>query len=396
MDKLVGYSTKVLNNVTLVFKRYLWDQIDWNQRLIGITGPRGVGKTTLVLQYIKEKIGISPDVLYVSMDDLYFINHSFIDLADQFAKRGGKILVIDEVHKYPGWSREVKNVYDYFNELQVIFTGSSAIEIAAGEADLSRRAILYQLQGLSFREYVNFKYQLNLPSFGLIEILKDPFSISKAIVNEIKPLKYFDSYLRMGYYPFFIEDETNYNQRLAQTINVVLETDIPAVSNIDFNATQNVRKLLGVLTESAPFKPNILKLSQKIGISKESFVKYLRMLEKASIVTLLYKDTRGISFMNKPEKIFLNNPNIIHALQKSDINLGSLRETFFMSMLNLNHKLHYPPTGDFIVDGKYVFEVGGRNKSFKQIKGLQHAYVVVDDIEYSYDKIPLWLFGFLY
>ena len=398
MERLFQFSASRIQAVDVSFKRYMHKKINWNNRLIGITGARGVGKTTLLLQYIRENLAEFPDeVIYVNMDDLYFSRNTIVDFAGEFVKRGGKYLFIDEVHKYRNWSQEIKNSYDYFPDLKIVFTGSSALDIHKGEADLSRRAIVYTMQGMSFREFIELKYGHQFPEIQLEDMLsKAPVFISP-ILDKIKPVKYFEEYLQLGYYPFFTEGETEFSVRLKQTVNHVLDNDLPSVENIDFNAIHYLRKLISILAEIVPYKPNILKLSQQIGISRETLMRYLYLLEKADLLMLLQTDKEGIVKMNKPEKVYLNNPNLIYTLTDSSANLGTSRETFFFNQLKVSHLVKWTENGDFAVDGKYIFEIGGKNKTSKQIAGIENAYVAADNIEFAYqNRIPLWLFGFLY
>ncbi len=398
MEKLFQFSASRIQAANLTFKRYMLKEINWNNRLIGITGARGVGKTTLLLQYITENLADVPgEVIYVNMDDLYFSKNTIVDFADEFVKRGGKHLFIDEVHKYKNWSQEIKNSYDYFPELQIVFTGSSALDIHKGEADLSRRAIVYSMQGMSFREFIELKYGHQFPAVHLEDILSKAPTYISPVMEKIKPIKLFEEYLQFGYYPFFTEGETEFFIRLKQTVNHVLDNDLPSVENIDFNAVHYLRKLIAILAEIVPYKPNILKLSQQIGISRETLLRYLYLLEKADLLMLLQTDGFGINKMNKPEKVYLNNPNLIYTLTDSSINTGTSRETFFFNQLRVGHSVNWAEAGDFMIDGKYVFEIGGKNKTRKQIAGIENSYIATDNIEYAYqNKIPLWLFGFLY
>ncbi len=390
-------SIRKIENVKLDFKRYLFTQINWKRRLIGIKGARGTGKTTLLLQHIKENFGISDEVLYVSLDNIYFTEHKLIDLADNFVKTGGKYLFLDEVHKYPQWSREIKNIYDDFPGLNVVFTGSSVLEIDKSEADLSRRAVIYNLPVLSLREFIEIKYGIKLEVYSLTDILENHLEIATLIVERIKPIKEFNSYNLNGAYPFFIETGPDYSDHLERIINLILETDLPAFTPIDFHSIVKLKQLLLVMSESVPFQPNISKLSNKIGITRDTVIKYLHYLEKAQLISLLRSNTKGISKMAKPEKIYLNNNNLSYTLQPERTNKGTVRETFFFHQLSVKHTVKMPPKGDFIVDDKYVFEVGGKSKTRKQIIDLTDAYVVSDNIEYGFKhKIPLWLFGFLY
>lgn len=398
MEKLFQFSASRIRSVDISFKRYMLKRINWGNRLIGITGARGVGKTTMLLQYIKENLADVPDeVIYVNMDDLYFSKNTLVDFVDEFVKRGGKYLFIDEVHKYKNWSQEIKNSYDYFPDLQIVFTGSSALNIRKGEADLSRRAIVYSMQGMSFREFVELKYGQQFPVVRLEEILSSAPVYISPILEKIKPIKLFDEYLQYGYYPFFIEGDAEFPVRLKQTVNHVLDNDLPSVENIDFNAVHYLRKLISILAEIVPYKPNILKLSQQIGISRETLLRYLYLLEKADLLMLLQTDGLGINKMNKPEKVYLNNPNLIYTLTDSSVNTGTSRETFFFNQLRVSHSVNSTKSGDFMIDGKYVLEIGGKNKTRKQIAGIENSYIAADNIEYAFqNKIPLWLFGFLY
>jgi uncharacterized protein len=398
MEKLFQFSASRIKSVDTFFKRYLWNTINWNNRLIAITGARGIGKTTMLLQYIKENLNDTPDeVIYVSMDDLYFSKNTLVDFADDFVKKGGKYLFLDEIHKYRNWSQEVKNIYDYFPDLKVVVTGSSALNIYKGKADLSRRAILYKMQGLSFREFIALKYNYHFPVLNLDDLLKNASKRIPDILEKIKPLKLFEEYLQFGYYPFFRESESEFQIKLKQTVNHLLESDLPSVEKIDFNAVYYLRKLISILAEIVPYKPNIVKLSQQVGVSRETLMRYLYLLEKADLLILLQTDVYGISKMNKPEKIYLNNPNLVNSLTDAQSNQGTLRETFFINQLQVFHGIYGSDKGDFLVDDKYIFEIGGKNKTRKQITEIEDAWVAADNIEYvQQNKIPLWLFGFLY
>lgn len=398
MEKLYQYSNKRIDSVGLDFKRYLWSKIDWRNRLIAITGARGVGKTTLILQYIKETFSLNRnEVLYVSLDDLYFSRNTLIDFADEFVKRGGKYLFLDEVHKYKNWSQELKNIYDYFSDLKLVVTGSSALNLFKGNADLSRRILLYRMHGLSFREFIALKYKKEFPALSLEDVLHQPAMYISPILGKIKPIKLFGEYLKFGYYPFFLEDEDNFHTRLKQTVNQVLETDLPSVERIDYNAIYSLRRLVAIISEIVPYKPNIVKLSNQVGVSRETLVKYLYLLSKADLLLLLQSDINGMSRMNKPEKVYLENPNLIYALSGKMMSSGTIRETFFFNQLSEGYNVKYSPKADFVVDKKYTIEVGGKNKTRKQIQGIENAFIAMDNIEYSFgNNIPLWLFGFLY
>lgn len=397
MEQLMAKSINRIENTKLDFKRFLFNQLNWKRRLIGIKGARGTGKTTLMLQFIKENFGISDDVLYVSLDNIYFTEHKLVDLADNFVKTGGKYLFLDEVHKYPHWSQEIKNIYDDFPELKVVFTGSSILEIDKGEADLSRRAVIYNLPVLSLREFIEIKYGIPSDVYSLNDIIENHLDIAGRIVKKIKPIKEFNNYCMNGAYPFFMETGPDYHDHLERIINLILETDLPAFNPIDYHSIIKLKQLLLVISESVPFQPNISKLSNKIGITRDTVIKYLHYLEKAQLISLLRSNTKGISKMAKPEKIYLNNSNLLYTLQPGRTNRGTVRETFFLNQLSVKYSVKMPPKGDFIVDNRYVFEVGGKSKTKRQIIDLTDAFVVSDNIEYGFKhKIPLWLFGFLY
>lgn len=398
MDKLFQYGAARINSVDLAFKRYLYDRVDWNARLIGITGARGVGKTTLILQYIREQLWAQPDeVLYASLDDLYFSQTTLVDFADHFVKRGGKYLFLDEVHKYKNWSQEVKSIYDYFPGLKIVITGSSALDIHKGTSDLSRRVLLYRLNGLSFREYILLNYKLHFPLLTLEQILTNPSDYSNPVVQKIKPVKLFEEYINYGFYPFFMEDQKNFHIRLQQAVNHVLEVDLPAAENIDYSAIHAMRTLLAIISEAVPFKPNITKLSRQVGVSRETLLKYLFLMERADLLLLLSGGARGTARLNKPEKVYLNNANLMFALTKSMVNAGTLRETFLLNQLSMSHKVTQAEKGDFLVDNEITIEVGGQRKKSKQIANIENAFIAADNVEFAQqNKIPLWLFGFLY
>jgi hypothetical protein len=398
MDRLFQFSASMVNSVDTSFKRYLWSSINWNNRLIALTGARGVGKTTLLLQHIRESLNDIPgQAIYVNVDDLYFSRNSLVDFADGFLKRGGKFLFFDEVHKYRSWSQEIKNIYDYFPELKIILTGSSALDIYRGKADLSRRAIHYKMQGLSFREFIELKYNFHFPVYKLDDLLFNAQNLIPEILEKIKPIKAFEEYLRFGYFPYFMEGEAEFQERLKQTVNQVLESDLPSVENINFTSVHYLRKLLSILAEIVPYKPNIVKLSRQVGISRETLIRYLYLLERADMLILLQSGSHGISKMNKPEKIYLNNPNLSNVLAGIPSNPGTLRETFFLNQLQVLHSVHWSEKSDFLVDNKYTFEIGGKRKNKKQIAGIDNSFVAADNIEYAlHNKIPLWIFGFLY
>jgi hypothetical protein len=335
--------------------------------------------------------------LYVSLDSIGFNNRNLVDLADQFVKKGGKYLFLDEVHKYTNWAQELKNIYDDYPELKVVFTGSSLLEILNARADLSRRAIVYHMQGLSFREYLSLETGQHFERVSLKQILEGHLAASTLINATIKPFQYFENYLKNGYYPFYKEQPEFYTQRLEEIVNMMLEIELPLLRGVDLGYIHKVKQLLAIISESVPFIPNVSNLSDKMGINRATLMNYLHYLAEIGLTINLYKEAKGNSKLQKPSKIYLENTNLMYVLSPSKANLGNVRETFFANQLKYNHHLRYHGTADFLVDDTYFFEIGGKDKSGKQIKSLENAYIVSDDIEYGYqNKIPLWLFGFLY
>jgi len=397
MDQLKDLSLQRIRNVSLGFKRFLYHQIDWNERMIGILGARGVGKTTLMLQYIRENLPDSGKVLYVSLDDLYFTTHSLSELAREFLSYGGKYLFLDEVHKYPNWSVELKKLYDFFPELKIVFSASSVLQIYKGQADLSRRVALYHLPVLSFREFLELYAGLRFSAYSLEAVLENHTAIANEIAGKIKPLEYFEKYLRFGAYPFFTEGLGKYYDKLNQAILQVFESDMPEITNITPKQVKKLKKLMYVISTSAPFKPNLKKLSEQTDIDRKLLYEYLDMLERADLIINLRSPVTGVTALRKPEKIYLNNPNLVFLFGEGMHNKGTVRETFFVNQLRTVAKVYYTKQTDFLVDRKYYFEVGGRNKDFKQIQNLENAFLAIDGIETGFDrKIPLWLFGMLY
>ena len=380
------------------FERELERKINWNARLISIRGSRGTGKTTLFLQHIKKTFTNNLNkVLYVSLDNIYFSNNTLVELAEKFVSHGGTHLFLDEVHKYENWSKEIKNLYDDFPELHIAFTGSSLLEILNGRADLSRRTLVYELTGLSFREYLSLIKAHDFPIFTLEEILKNNEQISAEIASKIKPFEFFDDYLSFGYYPYFLEGKDDYFNRLNETLNMILEVELPMLRGLEIAYIPRIKKLLAVIGESAPFIPNITQLAAKIGISRQTLLIYLKYLEDAKLINQLYKKSRGLSVLEKPEKILMENTNLTELFNGKNANTGSRRETFVLNQLLHSHKVDFSEESDFFVDSKYTFEVGGKNKKRKQIQSVPDSYIIADDIEFGTDRrIPIWLLGFMY
>ncbi len=397
MEELVLRSQAKVRRVSLSFKRYLLTQIKWDNRLIAIKGARGSGKTTLLLQYMATELPADGSALYVAMDELFFTKNTMYELADDFSKSGGKHLFLDEVHKYPNWSREIKLIYDNVPDLKVVFTSSSILEIYAGESDLSRRSVSYLLNELSLREFIALEKGITFAAYSLDDILKNHVEISSTINNKIKPIELFKKYTQYGAYPYFIEDKESYQQRLLQTVNLIIDVDLNAVEYMSYDMLVKIKKLLHAIATSVPFTPNISRLSEKTNISRGNLVKALHLLERARLIHQLNKHTKGIGKLTKPEKIFLNNTNLLKALANKNWNIGTIRETFFINQLKATEQVNIATKSDFLVNEKYVFEVCGKNKTKKQIQGIKNAYLVKDNIEYGIgNTIPLWLFGFLY
>jgi len=379
----------LLQNTTTDFKRYLYDKVSWDSRMVGIIGGRGVGKTTMILQYIKEHLD-SKKALYVSADDIYFAENKLVELADDFYKSAGEYLFIDEVHKYTDWSRELKNIYDSFPTLKIVFTGSSVLDILKGSSDLSRRAIIYNLQGLSFREYLRLFHNHDAEVYSLEQILNNEVKLA----NIEHPLPLFNDYLRQGYYPFGIENEMYL--RLGQIIVQTLETDIPQYANLNVGTSRKLKRLLSIISESVPFKPNFSKIAEMISVSRNSLDDYFSYMEKAGLIGQLRNETNGIRGLGKVDKVYLDNTNIIYNLVGEKSNIGNIRETFFFNQMRLKNDVISSKKADFVID-EYTFEVGGKNKQQSQIEQDGKSYIVKDDIEFGYQNvIPLWAFGFNY
>ncbi len=397
MEALFRDHTRLVHSVNVKYRRYLYGQIDWNNRLTGITGARGTGKTTLLLQHIADNFSEMNKALYVSLDNIWFTKNTLLELVDYFQAHGGTDLFLDEVHRYPNWSIALKNIYDSYPDLKVVFTGSSILEIYRSNADLSRRAVTYNLFGLSFREFLNFENKLNIEPFTLDDILQNHQRIAGMIISQIKVLPEFKKYLEYGYYPFYREGIKAYPLRLKNVVNTILENDLPAIENIEYVTIHKIKKMLMIVASLVPFSPNIAKLSSEIETNRANTVRYLDYLQKAGLTINLLSSKKGMSLMNKPDKIYLENTNLQYALATSGVNKGNLRETFFANQVRNLHHVRISQQGDFLVDDTYMFEVGGSNKSFDQIKNIQNSFVVTDDTETGFrNKIPLWLFGFLY
>lgn len=377
--------------------RYLYDEINWDNRLILIRGPKGAGKTTMIMQHIQRTFPDKSKVLYCSVDHLWFASHTLLDLAEYAYTHDISHIFFDEIHKYQNWSQEIKNIYDSYSKLHVVVTGSNALEISRQKYDLARRCRVYTMQGLSFREYLKLEGVADLPVLSLDEIVSNHINLSAEITikKNIKVLLYFERYIKEGYYPFYRDETTNYYDRLSQVIDTIIFNEIPAVSKLEYESVYKVKPLLAILAQQNPYTLNISALCKTLNASRNVLLKLIDLLDQAALIRRLYADD-GWAQINKPEKILFNNTNLMYALSPN-ADVGTLRETFCASMLAKGHKIAMPQKGDLLVDKSLLFEVGGRTKGYKQIANIPQSYVVTDDTEMGFEnKIPMWLFGFLY
>ena len=389
MEELLTYYNTLVNRTKTDFHRYMYAEIDWEDHLIGLTGPRGVGKTTLVLQRIKETLNRNT-TLYVTAEDLYFSNHTLLALAKELADRGFTHFFIDEIHKYPNWSRELKLINDYYPDLYVVFTGSSILDIRKGASDLSRRAVMYTMQGLSFREYLMLFHGIRVPTYSIEEITSQ--QVDASMIE--RPLPLFREYLQSGYYPF--SHERSFSHRLREIINQTLEVDIPVFARMNASTGHKLKRLLTIISESAPFKPNFTKIATLLDVSRNVIADYILMMEEAGMVMQLHNSTTGLRNLGKVEKVYLDNPNLIYNLSSEGADIGNVRETFFLNQTRLRNEVTFSGIADFQI-GTFTFEVGGRHKGQQQIEQARHGFIVKDDIETPVlNIIPLWHFGLNY
>lgn len=399
MDTLFAKHDRLIANTSLDIVREMMNRVHWDARLLSIQGAKGVGKSTLLKQYIK--LNYQPDdrkVLYCSADTIDFSRRTLVDLAGEFVMNGGERLIIDEIHKYEGWSREIKEIYDLFPELKVIISGSSLLSLLAGDADLSRRCVKYTMSGLSFREALRFYEHIDLPVWTLEDILARPYELWQSVAAHCKPIQQFKRYLQYGYYPFYLEDPLDYYTRIEQVVNYVVETELPFICKIDVAYTRKIKALIAVIAEGVPYEVNANRLAAAIEIGRDTVVGYLKNLGDAKLLNLLYSDKKSVGKLTKPDKVYLENTNLLYALSPSSVDIGTARETFAITQLSEDHLVEYgKDKGDFKVDSKYRFEIGGKDKGFKQIADLPNSYVFADDIESPNGaKLPLWMLGFLY
>ncbi len=394
LESLKEYSALFLSKQTPSYERDLLYEINLKNKIIGIVGAKGVGKTTLLLQFMKKQDYDLNEMLYISVDHPLMSSTTILDIAREFSAMGGKLLVLDEVHNQPNFANDLKTIWDFL-EINIIFSGSSALHLDS--ADLSRRALKYILPTLSFREFLEIETNQKFDKITFEELMTSHTGFASGLISEIKPLKYFKEYLRYGFYPFYLEDKETSKIKLYEAINKTIDVDLLKIYSIDPKKLRNIKKILTMLCISVPYKPNITSLSNAVEVDPKTLYTYLDALQRGRIIRMISANSRGETIIKKPEKIYLDNPNIFHSLcQNPDI--GTLRESFFVALVqNAKHTVVVSKKGDFIVDGKYIVEVGGKNKSFKQIKDIENSYIVSDDIEVGFgNKIPLWLFGFLY
>ena len=390
-----NYHRKIAK-ISLDFKRYLYSKINWNARMIGIKGARGVGKTTLLLQHILDNYKDLDQTLYVSLDDLWFTAHKLMDLVDWADRHGITRLYLDEVHRYREWSETLKNIYDSYPDMGIVYTSSSLLAMDNAKVDLSRRQTLYMLYGMSFREYLAFENAVDISPLSMDELLHDHVRYAMQMMKDIKIAPVFESYLDHGYYPFYREVGDDFHMRLREVLSVVMDTDVPAVENVSFDTVQKIKRLLMIICEHVPFEPNMSELWKQLSTNNELGLRMLYSLDRAQILTLLTSKAKSYKYLYKPGKILLNNTNLMHVLCPV-VEKGNERETFFLSQMIVAHDVKMPQKGDFLVDDQYLFEVGGKGKTFDQIKDLPQSYLAVDDMDVGLtNRIPLWMFGLLY
>ncbi len=394
MERLIKLSKRKTDTLKAEMKRFLYNEIDWHQPLIIIKGHRGAGKTTLLLQRIKE---LNDKAIYLSVDDIYFETVRLVEVIETLYRKGYRHFFLDEVHRYKNWSKDLKNSYDNYLEISIVATGSSILKVYQGQADLSRRAVSYDLPGLSFREFLELAYQITFSATDLNTLLQHHLELSNDINDRLDILKAYNEYLQYGYYPFFKEGIKVYGQKLQETINLVLDIDILTFEELSYTTVRNMKKLLYIISQSVPFIPNISKLSERMHVPRNSILRMLDLLAQARIISLLRSDSKGVSYLQKPEKIYLQNPNLAWLLSENKPDRGNLRETFFFNQCEVRHQVTSSRSGDFMVDDVYTFEIGGPSKTSGQIKGVPNAYIATDGIKGgTAKKIPLWLVGFLY
>lgn len=399
MESLFKKHRLFISQVSMDIIRDMINNVSWEKSLVGIRGSRGVGKTTMIRQYIRQKYGVKPgEALYCVMDSMYFTNHSLLDMAERFHLMGGRHLFLDEVHKYENWSKEIKELNDLYPDMKITFSGSSLIQILNADADLSRRVLSYDMSGLSFREFVRFYHGKDLPVWSLQQIFDDSDSVCEQVVKIVEsPQALFEEYLRIGYYPFYDGNELEYYSRIENVIQFIIDQEMTQYCGIEPAYTRRIKAMMMYLADNLPYEVNISKLSSYLELNKQTVLSYLSCMNRAELINLLYSDNKSVTKMQKPDKVYIHNPNMLCALAKN-VNIGTLRECFVVNQLSVNHEIEYGKSqGDFKIDGKWTIEVGGADKSFDQIADLPNSFVLADSIESPIGKkLPLWIVGLLY
>ena len=403
MDSLFRKSDRLLANTQTEIIRDKMNEIHWNAQLVTIMGAKGVGKSTLIKQYLKENYRLGDRrILYCSADTVDFSMRTLVGLAEEFSIHGGELLAIDEIHKYKSgttdWSREIKEIHELYPDLKLIVSGSSLLRLREGDADLSRRAVKYTMPGLSFRESLRFYHGLEFKRWALDDILDHPYDLWQEVSSKCKPVVLFKEYLEKGYYPFLLEGEGEYYTKIEQVVNYIIEAELPQICKVDVANVRKLQALIALICSEVPFELNANKIAAAIEIGRDTVVEYLKYLGDAKVLNLLYSDKKKIGKLSKPDKVYLENPNILYALTPTKAEIGTLRETFAICSLSESHTVEYGKAqGDFKVDGKYTFEIGGRSKGFSQIAGVENSYIFADDWDMPDGaKLPLWMLGFLY
>ena len=399
MQRLFLLQEQLINLTPMEIVRECASKINWDSHLVAIRGPKGVGKSTIIRQYIKQHYTADDrSVLYCTLDANYFVDHSILDLVEQFYRIGGKHLFLDEVHKYPNWSREIKEIYDYYPDLRIVISGSSLLSLMQGDADLSRRCVNYDIQGLSFREYLRFYEGIELPICTLEELVTNVHPFVAQVYKQCKPMAYFDKYLHYGYFPYYKNNPVEYYAMVSNVVRYIIEDELPRICKVELSNTRKIRALMNILAASEPYEVDITRMSVQSGLQRPTIIAYLKHLSDAKLIHLLYSDLVNVKKLQKPDKIYIEDTNMLCALTPRPAKEGTMRETFAITHLSVGHEVEYGKQhGDFVVDGKYTFEVGGAGKNFKQIADIPNSFILADDLDYPFgNKLPLWLIGFLY
>lgn len=399
MESLFKKQDRLLEVTPMKIVRQWSKSINWDARMLAIRGPKGVGKSTMMLQYIKSHYApLDRQVLYVSCDNRYFVQHSLLDLAEQFYLMGGKHLFFDEVHKYENWSSELKEIYDFYPQMRIVLSGSSLLSLMEGDADLSRRCINHDMQGLSFREFLHFYKGIELPIYSLEQVLHNPADLIRAVNAVCRPVAMFHEYIQYGYYPYYLDNMVDYYAAIEQVVSRVIDDELPRICRVELSNTRKIKALLTVLANSEPYEVDITRFSIQSGLKRDTVVAYLNYMHKAKLLNLLYCDVKNVKRMQKPDKIYLDNPNMLYAYGDTNVHIGTVRETYVVNQLCAAHTVEFmKKQGDFLVDNRYLLEVGGEGKDFTQIASVPDSYVLSDNIETAIgNKLPIWLIGFLY